>query len=161
MYFFGYSSKIVGNHIFCEELPIVCRLSIGDALEVIVLTFVSYFLVLKDNESSRKKDALLNLIAKIQGMLTDFCNIKIDTSEDKRITRIKLTNISNYIEILHDSLSDEGKIDVIINNIDTVSSIVLDHIDDKDYIEKSHAELFKLISSINTILEQISFDVAC
>lgn len=150
----------VRSIFFWEETPDACRLPIGDALEVIVLTLVSYFLVLKDNENSRKKNAVLNLIAKIQDLLSDFWELKINTDAERRIARVKLTNISNYIEILHDELVGDSKIDIIVNDIDTLSSLVLDHIDDADYLGKSRAEIFKLISNINTQLERICFEVA-
>lgn len=93
-------------------------------------------------------------------MLPEITSLNLDTEENKKVARIKLTNISNYIEILKGELPEESTIGIITSDIDNLSAIVLDHIDDKEYIDKSYAEIFRLISNINMQLEQIAFRVA-
>lgn len=140
--------------------PEPLRMSIGDAMEVLVLTVVSYLLVSRDNENSRKKDATLRLVFKLQEKLSQFAKIEIDADKQKKVTRIKFKIIQNYIEILKREIKECTEMTIIVNDIDNLSVIVLDNIEDKEHIEKSYAEIFKIISNIDMQLEQIAFKIS-
>ena len=75
------------------------------------------------------------------------------------MTRIKLKSISNLLEIVKDDISNQKTIESIVSEMDSLSAIVMDHIDDVEYIEKSNSEIVRLVTNIDTKLEQIKFDV--
>lgn len=134
-------------------------INIGDGIEIFILLFVSFFLVHHQNELDRKKEKISSVVSKIQEKIIEPGLIRVDTDENKKVTRIKLTSISNLLEIIKDDVKDKKNLEVILNDMDTLSSTVMDHIDDIDYIEKSYPQIERLVSNVETKLEQIKFEL--
>lgn len=135
------------------------NVNISNGIEIFILIFVSYYLVERQNEKDRKREKIEGVIAKIQGRILDSELIQIDSEENKKATRIKITSISNLLEIVKKDLQDMKNIDLIISDMDTLSGLVMDHIDDVEYIKKSNPQILRLIISIDTKLEEIKFEI--
>lgn len=86
--------------------------------------------------------------------------IVVDSENSKKVTRIKLKTISNLLEIVKKDISNQTSIESIVSEMDSLSAIVMDHIDDTEYIEKSNSEIIRLVTNIDTKLEQIKFDIS-
>lgn len=132
---------------------------ISDCIEIFILIFVSFYLVDRQNDVDRKKEKINGVISKIQDKIVDSNLIVVDSESNKKITRIKLTTISNLLEIIKDDISDQSQIEIIVNDMDSLTTIVMDHIDDEEYIKKSEPQIVRLVTSIEIKLEQIKFDI--
>lgn len=84
---------LILNAVF--DFNVFWTVNISDGIEIFVLIFVSYFLVDRQNEKDRKKEKINALINKVQLRLLDADLVKVDTEENRKITRIKVTSISN------------------------------------------------------------------
>lgn len=127
--------------------------------EIFVLIFVSYFLVDRQNEKDRKKEKINALINKVQLRLLDADLVKVDTEENRKITRIKVTSISNLLEIIKDNMDNKNNIDNIVTKMDNLSVLIMDHIEDEDYIRKTNSHIIRTVIDIDTKLEKIKFDI--
>lgn len=134
------------------------NVTINEGIEIFILVFVSFFLVDRQNSVDRKKNKINDVIIKIQEKILDPKLIVIDSDNDKKVTRIKLKSISNLLEIVKNDISHQQNIDTIVSEMDNLSAIVMDHIDDSDYIEKSNPQIVMLVTDIDTKLEQIKFN---
>ena len=134
------------------------NVNISQGIEVLILIFVSYYLVERQNEVDKKKAKINNVITKIQTRIMDPDLIRVDTDENKKITRIKLKSISNLLQIITDSLKDTNEIELIVSDMDNLVSMIMDHIDDSDYIEKSGSQIIRLLTNVDTLLEKIKFN---
>lgn len=134
------------------------NVDISDGIEIFILLYVSFYLVQYQNKVDRKKEKIGDLISKIQNRIMDSNLVKVDTDNDKKITMTKLTTISNLLEIVKKNLDEPKNADLIISYMDNLSSTVMDHIDDVDYIEKSRAGITKNVSDIDTQLEKMKFE---
>ena len=106
------------------------NVEISDGIEIFILIFVSYFLVDHQNIVDRKKAKINDVISKVQVKILDPNLIDVDTENNKKATRIKLTTISNLLEIVKKDISEEKNIESIISEMDSLSAIVMDHLDD-------------------------------
>lgn len=147
-------------NIFHTSLPDVWEMHIGDVIEATILTLVSYFLVFKDNEDNRKKDSLIRLINKIQNMLSEFNDFKTDSDASIKIARANIVCISNYIDILKKTIPDNKNIGIVVQEKETLMVLILDHSNNRSYLEESRPDILKHTSNINMNLEQIIFDIA-
>ena len=143
----------------CTTLSGFWNVNIGDGIEIFILIFVSFYLVERQNSVDRKKRKINDVISKIQIKILDPELIVVDSENHKKVTRIKLKSISNLLEIVKDDISNQKTIESIVSEMDSLSAIVMDHIDDVEYIEKSNSEIVRLVTNIDTKLEQIKFDV--
>ena len=143
----------------CTTLSGFWNVGIGDGIEIFILIFVSFYLVERQNSVDRKKEKINDVISKIQIKVLDPELIVVDSENHKKVTRIKLKSISNLLEIVKDDISNQKTIESIVSEMDSLSAIVMDHIDDVEYIEKSNSEIIRLVTNIDTKLEQIKFDV--
>ena len=135
------------------------KVNISNGIEIFILIFVSYYLVERQNEKDRKKEKIEGVIVKIQERILDPQLIRIDSDEHKKATRIKLTSISNLLEIVKNDVKDMNNLELIISEMDTLSGLVMDNIDDEPYIQKSGAQIFRLVISIDTKLEKMKFQI--
>lgn len=136
------------------------NVSIGDGIEIFILIFVSFYLVERQNNVDRKKEKINDVISKIQIKMLDSELIVVDSENSKKVTRIKLKTISNLLEIVKKDISNQTSIQSIVSEMDSLSAIVMDHIDDAEYIDKSNSEIIRLVTNIDTKLEQIKFDIS-
>lgn len=134
------------------------QVNVSDGIEIFILLYVSFYLVQYQNKVDHKKEKIGELISKIQNRIMDPNLVKVDTDNDKKITMTKLTTISNLLEIVKINLDEPKNADLIISYMDNLSSTVMDHIDDVDYIEKSRAGITKNVSDIDTQLEKMKFE---
>lgn len=134
------------------------KIGISGGIEIFILIYVSYYLVQYQNKIEHKKEKIGKLISKIQSKIMQPDLIDVSTDDNKKITRIKLGTISNLLEIVKNNVENPKNIEVIISYMDNLNSIVMDHIDDSEYIEKSHPQIIKAVTDIDTQLERIRFD---
>lgn len=144
----------------CTIISGFWNVSIGDGIEIFILIFVSFYLVERQNNVDRKKEKINDVISKIQIKILDPELIVVDSENSKKVTRIKLKSISNLLEIVKDDISNQKTIESIVSEMDSLSAIIMDHIDDEEYIEKSNSEIIRLVTNIDTKLEQIKFDIS-
>lgn len=134
-------------------------IDIGTGIEMFILIYISYYLVQHHNEINKRNEKIYNLISKIQEKIIDVDLINISNEETKQVTRVKLKSISSLLEIVKKESREQINIDLIIHEMDTLSSLIMDHIDDNEYIKKSHSQIVKLIENINVLLEKSKFDI--
>lgn len=134
------------------------NVNISQGIEVLILIFVSYYLVERQNEVDKKKAKIDSVITKIQARIMAPDLIRVDTDENKKVTRIKLKSISNLIQIVTESLEDTNDIELIVSEMDNLVSMIMDHIDDSEYIEKSGSQIIRLVTNVDTLLEKIKFN---
>ena len=103
---------LILNAVF--DFNVFWTVNISDGIEIFVLIFVSYFLVDRQNEKDRKKEKINALINKVQLRLLDADLVKVDTEENRKITRIKVTSISNLLEIIKDNMDNKNNIVVCV-----------------------------------------------
>lgn len=144
----------------CKNISGFWNVSISDGIEIFILIFVSFYLVERQNNVDRKKEKINDVISKIQIKILDSELIVVDSENSKKVTRIKLKSISNLLEIVKEDISNQMSIESIVSEMDSLSAIVMDHIDDAEYIEKSNSEIIRLVTNIDTKLEQIKFDIS-
>ena len=99
------------------------------------------------------------MINKVQLRLLDADLVKVDTEENRKITRIKVTSISNLLEIIKDNMDNKNNIDNIVTKMDNLSVLIMDHIVDEDYIRKTNSQIIRTVIDIDTKLEKIKFDI--
>ena len=152
---------LILNAVF--DFNVFWTVNISDGIEIFVLIFVlifvSYFLVDRQNEKDRKKEKINALINKVQLRLLDADLVKVDTEENRKITRIKVTSISNLLEIIKDNMDNKNNIDNIVTKMDNLSVLIMDHIEDEDYIRKTNSHIIRTVIDIDTKLEKIKFDI--
>lgn len=140
----------------CLSIDGFWSVTISEGIEIFILIFVSFFLVDRQKSVDKRKAKIIDVIIKIQEKILDPNLIVIDSENDKKVTRIKLKSISNLLEIITKSdISAQHNIQIIVNDMDSLSALVMDHIDDSDYIEKSNPEIVRLVTNIDTKLEEI------
>ena len=142
---------LILNAVF--DFNVFWTVNISDGIEIFVLIFVSYFLV------DRQKEKINALINKVQLRLLDADLVKVDTEENRKITRIKVTSISNLLEIIKDNMDNKNNIDNIVTKMDNLSVLIMDHIEDEDYIRKTNSHIIRTVIDIDTKLEKIKFDI--
>ena len=132
-----------------------------DVIEMSILLFVSYFLVQIQNKENRRKEKIDFIISKIQDKILDEELIMVETENERLVTKVKLMSISNLLECVKDTNYKKAKknIELIISNMDTLTALVLDHIDDEDHIRKSNADIQRLIMNISDRLDRIHLDL--
>ena len=135
------------------------KINISEGIEIFILIFVSYYLVDRQNIVDKKNEKINDVISKIQARIMDADLVNVTSDDSKKVTRIKLTTISNLLEIVKTDISNEKNIESIISEMDSLSAIVMDHIDDIDYINKSNSEIIRLVTNIDTKLEKIKFNL--
>lgn len=140
---------------FCDSW----KINASDCIEIFILIFVSYYLVDCQNSIDRKKEKINDVISKIQERILDPELIVVETPDNKKVTRIKLTSISNLLEIVKEDITDKTLIESVVIEMDSLNAIVMDHIDDTDYIKKSNSEIVRLVTNIDTKLEKIKFSI--
>lgn len=148
---------LILNAVF--DFNVFWTVNISDGIEIFVLIFVSYFLVDRQNEKDRKKEKINALINKVQLRLLDADLVKVDTEENRKITRIRVTSISNLLEIIKDNMDNKNNIDNIVTKMDNLSVLIMDHIEDEDYIRKTNSHIIRTVIDIDTKLEKIKFDI--
>lgn len=133
-------------------------IGIGDGIELFILIYVSYYLVQYQSKIMHKKEKVGELISKVQKKLMDPALVDVSSEDAKRITRVKISTISNLLEIVKDNIDNPKCMDAVISYMDALSGIVMDNLDDSDYIKKSHPQIVKHITDIDTRLEKIRFE---
>ena len=111
------------------DFNVFWTVNISDGIEIFVLIFVSYFLVDRQNEKDRKKEKINALINKVQ------------------------------LEIIKDNMDNKNNIDNIVTKMDNLSVLIMDHIEDEDYIRKTNSHIIRTVIDIDTKLEKIKFDI--
>lgn len=144
---------LILNAVF--DFNVFWTVNISDGIEI----FVLIFLVDRQNEKDRKKEKINALINKVQLRLLDADLVKVDTEENRKITRIKVTSISNLLEIIKDNMDNKNNIDNIVTKMDNLSVLIMDHIEDEDYIRKTNSQIIRTVIDIDTKLEKIKFDI--
>ncbi len=132
-----------------------------DIVEVLILLYVSYYLVQKGNASNRKKEKLDLVISEIQKKILDSELISVRNRTEKLITRIKLRSISNLIKFVKDNVNKklQSKLEYVEDQNNFLLALYIDHIDDVDYIEKEQAEFQRIITNISDKLVEIHLDL--
>lgn len=132
-----------------------------DIVEVLILLYVSYYLVQKGNVSNRKKEKLDFVLAEIQKKILDSELISVGNKTEKLITRIKLRSISNLIKFVKDNVNEkmQNKLEYVEEQNNNLMALCIDHIDDVEYIEKSQADFQRIITNISDKLVEIHLDL--
>lgn len=142
------------------KVPKFWEINISNSIEIFILIFVSYYLVDKQNDEDRHKQRTLETITKIQDRLLDPKLILVGSEEERNVTKVRLTSISNLLELLKQDLSDYGDdYASIVSNMDNLSKIVMDHINDEEHIKKSNSDIVRLVTNIDTKLEKIKISL--
>ena len=68
-------------------------------------------------------------------------------------------SISNLLEIIKDNMDNKNNIDNIVTKMDNLSVLIMDHIEDEDYIRKTNSHIIRTVIDIDTKLEKIKFDI--
>ncbi len=132
-----------------------------DIVEVLILLYVSYYLVQKENASNRKKEKLDLVLVEIHKKILDSELISVGNKTEKLITRIKLRSISNLIKFVKDNVNEkmQSKLEYVEEQNNNLMALCIDHIDDVEYIEKSQADFQRIITNISDKLVEIHLDL--
>lgn len=142
------------------SVPEFFKINMNNCIEIFILLFVSYYLVDRQNDENRHKQRTLEAITKIQDRLLDSELILVSNEEERNVTKVKLTSISNLLEILKDDLEDNNAdFESAVANMDNLLQIVMDHINDESHIKKSNSDIVRLVTNIDTKLEKIKIDL--
>ncbi len=132
-----------------------------DILEVLILLYVSYYLVQKGNATDRKKEKIDLVISEIQKRILDSELISVGNKTERLITRIKLRSISNLIKFVKDNVNEklQRKLEYVEEQNNFLMALYIDHFDDVDYIEKTQANFQRIISNISDKLVEIHLEL--
>ena len=132
-----------------------------EIIEMLILLVVSYFLVQMQNKVNRRKEKIDFIVSKIQNKILDEELIRVGTENERLVTKVKFMSIANLLECVRDInyKKAEKNIELIISNMDILTDLVLDHINDEKHIINSNAEITRLITSISDRLDRIHLDL--
>lgn len=148
-------------NVFFEIEKGFWKASVIDILDIIMVLVLSYFFIQWKSDRHRKIEKLDESLKAIQNKVSDERLIDISSDSSKKITRIKLRSISNYLEYIRNNIDEALKedVNVIIQYSDNLCQMILDHIEDEIYIEKSTADIVRLTTTVFDLIEKLRFNL--
>lgn len=151
LYFAFIIYNICTNNKFWEASAVNC-LTIGVAI------VISYYLVQKQNDRRKQKDIVLDLIMKIQALISQRSAYDFEGQDTSEIT-MRLRDLNNKVHILEavkDRFQISNEVEFIRNKYDEYSNFIGDNIGNLDYLLQSQRVLKRPIELIDSKLVEIA-----
>lgn len=125
--------------------------SIYQVLSLLFAITITYLLTQKKNDERRKNDMLDKMILGIQKDISEKSLVRYETEEEQTIALLQQKSLANRLEYLKDKktcadIADE--VDYISREMEHLREFYGSHMKDKDYMEKSSADIEKYIVNI-------------
>lgn len=128
------------------------KISVGQIMTVTVAIFFAFYLTQRNNDVRVQKEVYKKILQAVQEIVADKDNYVIDEDTDIKMLTMTKRSLNNYMSMLKKYSGKMGvqeKIEKISRYVDEYADFLGNHLDDKEYLAKSEAELRRPLELIN------------
>ncbi len=136
----------------CVDYTNFLNVSIGQVMTVAIAIYFAFYLTQRNNDVRVQKEVYRKILEAVQEIAADKDNYVIDENTDIKILTMTKRSLNNYIGILKRYSVEMGvqeRIDKVARYVDEYAVFLGNHLDDKEYLSKSEAELRRPLELIN------------
>lgn len=134
-----------------------CKAPLTSFLTLVVAILVSYFYTKKNQDEHYQKEVYLHLLEKLQTIVNDERMYSIKAVADITIVIMKKRDMNNIVSILKkysEQFGVEEEINVVGERVQEYATIIGNHQDDLEFLQKGLPELQRPLNLIDTKLSE-------
>lgn len=146
----GILALIVYN--ICVDYKKFLNISIGQVMTVAVAVYFAFYLTQRNNDVRVQKEVYRKILEAVQEIVADKDNYVINENTDIKMLTMTKRSLNNYMGMLNrysEKMGVQERIDKIASYVDEYANFLGNHLDDKEYLSKSEAELRRPLEIIN------------